>query len=442
MNVLLATYNFYPYNWGGSEVYVSGLAQLLHAQGKNTKLIAAVPDQAFELHGVWWSGAYLRVCQYEYEGIVVYGVTHALDTTDIYRKYRAEWESDWRDFFAQLETQEHWIPDLLHLHGFTAIIGLALVKAFRQKYATAPIHASYHTPISCPKGTLLRWEKEACSIRANTFDCSACTWQAKTDWPQWASSLAMQLLPKQLPDQAPTGLKWKALVGSAVEAFQGLQELVTKWWVFSEQIQKVLLAQGVAANDIQMGRHGIAPQFTGTAIQERQQSPLIFAFVGRFKTIKGLQTLLKAWLNLPNDPIRQLWLIGDPKDADTPIQILLTQLQLRQDVKIMGSQSAENLATLYAKIHALIVPSECVEIGPLVVHEAVARGANIIGSNIGGIRELASIYSNVFQLFNPGNANELADQILNFKYRSVSAPVQPEKEHYQKVVSWYRFHAQ
>jgi glycosyltransferase involved in cell wall biosynthesis len=151
MNILLATYNFYPYNWGGSEVYVAGLAQFLRIQHNKVKLIAAVPDSAFEKHGSYWVGVFLRVCRYDYEGQEVYGVQHAVETADIYRKYRAEWETDWFDFFNHLQRQEQWVPDLVHLHGFTAVIGLALFQAFQQQYAEAPIHASYHTRLVVPK---------------------------------------------------------------------------------------------------------------------------------------------------------------------------------------------------------------------------------------------------------------------------------------------------
>lgn len=437
-NILLCTYNFYPYNWGGSEVYVEGLAQYLHSQGHHVKLIAAVPDQAFSEYGLYWSGSALRVCQYTYNGLEIFGVQQPLDTTDIYQKYRPEWEKDWLDFFAYLEQANHWKPALLHLHGFTAIIGLGLLRAFRQSFGSAPIYASYHTPLSCPKGTLLRWEQSECFIRANVHDCSACSWQAKTGWSPLLAKLSTALLPSIDQPFLTTALRWKALSKHAIQAFEDLSQMVDRWWVFSEQIRRVLLAQGVAEEQICVGRHGIAAAYSSREASSttRSSTPLIFAYVGRFKRIKGVHTLLRAWLNLPPDPSRQLWLIGD-EDADLEIQPLLAQVRQREDVQLLGPQPANALVDLYSRIHALIAPSECLEIGPLVVHEAVACGANIIASDRGGTRELAQHYASVSQMFPMGDAAALQACILDFRYQSKNLNVITQAEHYAQIIDWY-----
>lgn len=419
-------------------MYVEGLAQYLQNQGHSIKLIAAVPDQAFTEHGLYWSGAALRVCQYTYNGLEIFGVQHPLDTPDIYQKYRPEWEKDWLDFFVYLEQAAHWKPALLHLHGFTAIIGLGLLRAFRQSFESAPIYASYHTPLSCPKGTLLRWEQSECFIRANARDCSACGWQAKTGWSPLLAQMGTALLPSKDQPALPTALRWKALTNYAVQAFEDLSQMVDQWWVFSEQIHRVLLAQGVAEQQIRLGRHGIAAAYSSREASPttRSSTPLIFAYVGRFKRIKGVHTLLRAWLSLPPDPSRQLWLIGD-EDADVEIQPLLAQARQREDVQISGPQSTQVLADLYSRVHALIVPSEWVEIGPLVVHEAVACGANIIASNRGGTHELAQYYAPVSQTFPMGDVAALQACILGFRYQSQNLNVLTQAEHYAQIVDWY-----
>lgn len=436
--ILLATYNFYPYNWGGTEVYVEGLAQYLQTQSYSVKLIAAVPDQAFVDHPLYWTGAALRVCHYIYNGLEIFGVQHPLNTSDIYQKYRPEWEKDWLDFFNYLHRETHWTPQLLHLHGFTAIIGLGLLRGFRQ-FCQAPIYASYHTPLSCPKGTLLRWEQRECFIRANVRDCSACSWQAKTGRSPLLAQLSTALLPTKDQPSLPTSLRWKALTNLAVQAFEGLSEMVDQWWVFSEQIQQVLLAQGVAEQQICVGRHSIAAVYTShkTSSITRNDSPLIFAYVGRFKRIKGVHTLLRAWLSLPPDPSRQLWLIGD-EEADIEIQPLLNRMRQREDIQIFSPQPANVLVDLYSRVHVLIVPSECLEIGPLVIHEAVACGANVIGSALGGIKELSTYYPpGTIQLFPVGDVQALCHLLNEYQYTPFNCKVETQAEHYTKVYNWY-----
>lgn len=362
-----------------------------------------------------------------------------MSTADIYQKYQPTWEEDWLAFFAFVQQEQDWHPERLHLHGFTSVIGLAMLKAFKQRFTGAPIHASYHTPISCPKGTLLRWGKEECTIQANTKDCTGCSWQAKTQWPIWAASLVGALWPARTSSKLPTALQWKMLVGSAVQAFHELSTLVNQWWVFSDQIRQVLLAQGIAPPRITMGRHAAASVFhQGSSAPTRATDICIFAFVGRFTAIKGLGTLLQAWQQLPIQANRQLWLIGDNNAADPEINTLLAQLTQRPDIRLLGKKSPEALAELYTQIHALIVPSEWVEIGPIVVHEALACGANVLGSAIGGIRELSTYYpSGAVQLFPSGDVQALASLLSKYQYQALPCVVATEAEHYQKVQNWY-----
>jgi glycosyltransferase involved in cell wall biosynthesis len=52
--------------------------------------------------------------------------------------------------------------------------------------------------------------------------------------------------------------------------------------------------------------------------------------------------------------------------------------------------SNEGSAEFLAGLDALVVPSQCLETGPLVVLEALAAGIPVIGSDLGGIKELVS----------------------------------------------------
>lgn len=438
-NYLLATYDFYPYSWGGSEVYVEGLARYLQHQGASIRIISATTEQAFFEHGIHWQGSILRICRYSYQGLIVYGCLHPLSTQDIYSKYQPSWEADWVSFFNFLQHNEKWEPSLLHLHGFTAIIGLALVKAFRHKFLTLPIHASYHTPISCPKGTLLYFEKSECDIKANVKTCTACTWQAKTGWPQsFANFMAFILPPKNNFEQLPTALKWKGLIQEAIESFQELIGFVDQWWVFSQQIYHGLLAQGVAENKIAIKQHGVSSLFTSSLKPDRLKRPYLFAFVGRFKKIKGLLTLLQAWEKLPQNSDRILWLIGDEKEAEPEIKELLFKLlKTRKDVVLLGKKTPKELVDIYEKIHALVIPSEWVEIGPLVFHESIACGANVIASDIGGNKELAEYYGAGCHLFRTKDSLDLCKKILAFEYQKLSHEVTTDEEHLQQISMLY-----
>ena len=70
----------------------------------------------------------------------------------------------------------------------------------------------------------------------------------------------------------------------------------------------------------------------------------------------------------------------------------------------------EQVVETIRKYDALVVPSVCLETGPLVVLEAFAAGVPVIGSRLGGIAEMVRDGVDGF-LFQPGNPSDLAYDI-------------------------------
>ncbi len=88
-----------------------------------------------------------------------------------------------------------------------------------------------------------------------------------------------------------------------------------------------------------------------------------------------------------------------------------------------------------------MVPSLWKETGPMVVIDALAYGIPIIGSKIGGIKELISGRLREL-LFEPGNIRELTEklkQFLNHKDRYIQKPVKIEtfQSHIDKLLVLY-----
>ena len=103
MNIILATYSFYPYNFGGTEVYVSGLARFLKSQGHDVTIIAGMPEQTFKDHTVFYKDENLKTVIYQFDEISVIGVIMKNTTTsEIYDKYRVEAVISWKNILSQL----------------------------------------------------------------------------------------------------------------------------------------------------------------------------------------------------------------------------------------------------------------------------------------------------------------------------------------------------
>lgn len=106
-------------------------------------------------------------------------------------------------------------------------------------------------------------------------------------------------------------------------------------------------------------------------------------YLGRLSSEKGIETLIRAFSNLPYDGI-QLKIAGEgPLEA-----VLKARAAGDRRISFCGYLSGEPLADITRKAMAVVVPSEWYENAPLSVLEAMAYGKPVIGARIGGIPEM------------------------------------------------------
>ena len=101
--ILLATYSYYPYHWGGSEVYVRGLAKRLVAEGYNVRVLAGMPKEALENCQIIHKDDYLQIGIYEHEGIEIIGCVLDPTTEEIYSRYNLNWKKSWLKTVKQVK---------------------------------------------------------------------------------------------------------------------------------------------------------------------------------------------------------------------------------------------------------------------------------------------------------------------------------------------------
>lgn len=440
LNILFSTYSYYPYNYGGTEVYISGLASYLQKHGHSVTIIAGIPQKAFEEYPVFYEDDQLKTLQYLHEGINIIGIVLKDEsTTEFYRKYRSAWVKSWARALQKFSNQ-NW--DMLHLHGLTSPIGLALVEAVQQHSGNLKVAASYHVPVTCVKGTLLFSNQQiACNVPAGTAICTACSISDKKNISLPLAKSVAALLPARLGEVFPTALRMKYLVSEFVKTFRLLNAQIDRWFVFSDQIQKILHLDGVDEKKTILVRHGINAVFKAADdenISERKHiQPIVFLYAGRFDKVKGFNTLIKAWSLLTEEPHRVLKIIGENQTHHPTLNEVRITLGKRKDIQWLGKQSPESLAGIMKESHCVIIPSEWIEIGPLVFHEAIAAGCDVIASDLGGCAELAGVYSSKTSLFPAGNTAALADCIDHFSYSGLSLPVNLQENNYQQVLDVY-----
>ena len=127
-------------------------------------------------------------------------------------------------------------------------------------------------------------------------------------------------------------------------------------------------------------------------------SPL-FLYVGRLSPEKGIETLRSVLEAIPGS---RLAIVGGGPSQDS-----LVSHFAGTDTFFAGYLTGRKLSEAMASVNALILPSKTETLG-LVLMEAMASGAIVVGANAGGIPDIIHHEGNGF-LFNPDRPGDLAE---------------------------------
>lgn len=161
--------------------------------------------------------------------------------------------------------------------------------------------------------------------------------------------------------------------------------------------------------------------------------PIVFAG-SKLAAFKGTEVLLHAaaiYAKMPEHPIT---LIAGEGSERATLDALCDQLNLRDDVFFLGTQSATQMQDLYNLAEMTVLASH-IDWCPLVVLEALACGTPVIASDVGALSQLVT--SNIGRLFSAGDYATLAAHVAhfvrsNFKAAARAACVQ----HVREKFSW------
>ena len=130
-------------------------------------------------------------------------------------------------------------------------------------------------------------------------------------------------------------------------------------------------------------------------------------FVGRISAEKGIETLLRAWEQLPDDiPLR---IIGDGPLAD----LVRSADRERSNVEWLGRRPLSEVVHAMGNAEALVFPSQWFEGMPRTIIESFAVGTPVIASDVGGLPEMVT-HGRTGLVFPSGDANVLASTMRDF----------------------------
>ncbi len=377
MKIIEIPFCYYPDAVGGTEVYVRSLSESLQRMGAEVVVAAPAPKNGCYVH----------------EGIPVkrYGISGSIqDLAELYGAGDPEGAAN----FGRLLDQEK--PDIVHFHAFTRGASLLAMREARKR--KIPLVFTYHTPtVGCQRGSLMRWGSEVCEGKADARICAPCVLHAH-GLPKPIAE-AVSLLPAGLGRAASvcglsgswvTALRTRPLVETRIDIFYQMLAEADHLVAVCDWVQSVLERNGVPREKMTLSRQGVSSgrHAAATAAETHDQN-LKVVYLGRLDPSKGVHVLVKA--------VRQLGDVGMTLDIfgvkqgesgqkyeDELKLIVSDDSRIRFHRPIAASEVPERLAAY----DVMAVPSQWLETGPLVVLEAFASGLPVIGSRLGGIREL------------------------------------------------------
>jgi glycosyltransferase involved in cell wall biosynthesis len=291
---------------------------------------------------------------------------------------RTVWATDTRRDFAQLLRQEN--PDLVHVHNTFMMISPSIYSACQDQ--NVPVVQTLHNfRLLCPAATFFR-DGRVCE------DCvEQDLWQSIIHGCYRGSRLATASVVLMLA--------WH-------RRLRTWTEMVNCYIALSEFARDKFVATGIPAEKIVVKSNFVDPD-----PGPREECCGEYAlFAGRLSQEKGLDTLLRAWEQMPNHC--ELKIAGDgPERRDLEAQVRSRGIST---ITFCGYLPRQELIAAVKGARFLILPSECYENFPMSIAESFACGTPVVCSRLGAMQEIVTD-SRTGIHFTPGSAEDLADKV-------------------------------
>lgn len=238
--------------------------------------------------------------------------------------------------------------DVIHFHNISLIGGPGILA-----YGDAiKLYTAHEHWLVCPSHVLWRHNRELCDGR----QCLRCVLHYRRPPQLWRSGSLLQRQSRH------------------VDAFLTLSQFcVNKHREFGFERPMLVIPPFLPDSEAR-GEQG--PRRTG-----RPDGPAYFLYVGRLEVIKGLQDVIPLFRD---DGRTELWIAGTGN-----YEIRLRALaDGAHRVRFLGYQRPEDLRRLYRGAVAVVLPSICYEVFPMVVLEAFREGTPIVARQLGPFPEI------------------------------------------------------
>jgi glycosyltransferase involved in cell wall biosynthesis len=273
-------------------------------------------------------------------------------------------------------------PHVVHVHNFFPLLTPAILDASRES-GVPIVHTLHNFRLLCPAATMLR-DGRPCELCLSGSTLNAVRYRCYRD--SYAGSAAVA---------------WMVSLHRYLMTFQ---RKVDRFITLTQFERRVFARAGFPADRITVRANATAdpgrPGKRDRARGARSGDGGYALFLGRLSSEKGIETLLKAWRDVP----LELRIAGDGPYAP---HVRAADRDPRECVRYLGYVSADEVHKQLAGAQFLVMPSECYESFGMVLIEAFAHGVPVIASDLGAMAEIVD-NEKTGLLFPAGRARALA----------------------------------
>jgi glycosyltransferase involved in cell wall biosynthesis len=390
MKVIHLPFCFHPDSMGGTEVYVTGLAKELSR--RNVENVISAPSTSTN--------------SYDVDGIRVRRFATSQNFNDPSMVYGEGDDLAALEFARVLDDDK---PNIVHLHAFTSAISLKIVRA--AKLRGIPVVYTYHTPTAtCARGTMMRWGTEPCDGVMSGVVCAGCKLEGLFKEAVGGRATKLGKTAARIMGRVPPvigqrinryGLRGKPWTMLRMPDLVQLRHATTRAMLdevdhvvsVCEWVHQMLLRNGVPSSKMTLSRQGVSEfgvrRTDDAQVVRSSSSVLRICFLGRLDPTKGVHIILEALRASPLATLRfDIYGVAQGKSGATYERMLRALVYGDTRVNFLPPVSPIEVPETLRKYDFLVVPSQWLETGPLVVLEAFDAGIPVIGARLGGIAEL------------------------------------------------------
>ena len=376
MKIIQIPYCYYPDPVGGTEVYVESLAQNIALSGHTC--IVAAPGEKTE--------------EYLHKGIRVRRYAISQGKCSLGELYGLQDEKAVLEFVKILDEEK---PDIVHMHALTRGASPELIKeATKREIKTV---FTYHTPTaSCQRGTLLLFGKKVCDGKVEAKRCAACALNGlglntflSRICSQISSKTGKAILNYKVPNFIKIPLGMRRLMDIRKSMLLDFMDKVDAIIAPRKWVKELLLLNGVSLSKIHLLKQGLCREYDrdNQMPPEKEDNAIRFIYMGRVDKTKGLDIFIKAFRQVDDSKMR-FDIYGVEQDNAKYFKEIRDLASTDKRITIKDPVQGKDVIKTLAMYDMLVVPSQWMETGPMVVLEAFAAGIPVIGSRLGGIAGL------------------------------------------------------